>query len=154
SQDILWRREGAGFVNVARDVGVGRCGWAWTAKAADFDDDGDLDLFVVNGKARGAKVQSAKDPQRSFEFVRNTIATLPIEWRWDIDLYPSFDPFVLAAFERNCVFWRRGERFVDVAPEAGVGDLEEGQSMALIDYDNDGRMDVVIANLGGPLLLY
>jgi len=36
----------------------------------------------------------------------------------------------------------------------GLTDLEEGQSAALIDFDNDGRMDVVVASMGAPLLFY
>jgi hypothetical protein len=154
NQNILWKHEGDHFENVASERGVGRCGWAWTAKFGDFDDDGDLDLFVVNGKARGQKVRSQSDARRSFAFVRNTIATLPVEVRWNIDLYPDFSHFTLSAFEKSCVFWNEGGHFVDVAAEAGVTDLEEGQSAALIDFDDDGRLDVVVGNLGGPLLFY
>ncbi|HEY2517377.1 MAG TPA: CRTAC1 family protein, partial [Polyangiaceae bacterium] len=154
NRNILWKNRGDHFENVASERGVGRCGWAWTAKFGDFDDDGDLDLFVVNGKARGANVARPTDPHRSFAFVRNTIATLPAEVRWNLALYPSFADFELSAFEPSCVFWNDGGHFVDVAEQAGVHDLEEGQSAALIDFDDDGRLDVVVANLGGPLLLY
>jgi hypothetical protein len=155
SKNLLWKRRGDHFENVAAASGVGRCGWSWTGKFADFDDDGNLDLFVVNGKARGAKVRARDDDQRSFWFVRNTIATLPPEVRYDVAYYPSFDHFTLSAFEPSCVFWNRGGGvFSDVAREAGVADLEEGQAAALVDFDNDGRVDVVVANMDGPLLLY
>jgi len=152
--NILWKDRGGRFDNVAQERGVGRCGWAWTAKFADFDNDGNLDLFVINGKARGANVHSPAEAQHSFSFVRNTIATLPPDLRWDLSLYPDFSNFVMSAFERNCLFWNRNGHFEDVAVQAGLGDLEEGQAAALVDYDNDGRMDIVIANMNGPLLLY
>jgi hypothetical protein len=155
TKNLLWKKKPDGhFVNVAEDMGVARCGWAWTGKFADFDNSGDLDLFVVNGKARGDKVRSEADATRSFAFVRNSIVASPPDLRQRMSLVPSFSTYYLSAFERSCLFWNRGGRFYDVATEAGITDREEGQSAALVDFDNDGRVDVVVANLGGPLLAY
>jgi hypothetical protein len=154
-KNLLWKKTApARFENVAEAEGVARCGWAWTAKFADFDDSGDLDLFVINGKARGARVMQPEEAHKSFAFVRNTIAATPPFLREEMSLVPDFSRYYLSAFERSCVFWNKGGRFYDVAPGAGVKDLEEGQAAALIDFDNDGRMDVVVANVGGPLLFY
>jgi hypothetical protein len=153
-KNILWKRQGDAYTNVAEDVGVSRCGWAWTAKFADFDNSGDLDLFVVNGKARGANVRAREQATRSFAFVRNTITAVPRSLEEKMSLVPDFSSFYLSAFERDCVFWNKGGHFYDVTSQAGVGDVEEGQSAALVDFDNDGRMDVVVANMGGPLLFY
>ena len=153
--NLLWKKGDDGrFTNVADEQGVARCGWAWTAKFADFDDSGDLDLFVVNGKARGARVKTPGDAVKSFAFVRNTITATPPFLREEMSLVPDFSTYYLSAFERSCLFWNRGGHFYDVAREAGITDLEEGQSAALVDFDNDGHIDVVVANLGGPLLLY
>jgi hypothetical protein len=156
TKNILWKKrsDGEGYVNVAEDQGVGRCGWAWTAKFADFDNSGDLDLFVINGKARGAKVHTREDAVHSFAFVRNTITAVPRSFEEKMSLVPDFSGFYLSGFERDCLFWNKGGHFYDVAPESGITDVEEGQSAALIDFDNDGRMDVVVASMGAPLLFY
>lgn len=155
TRNLLWKKTGPGrFTNVADEQGVGRCGWAWTGKFADFDDDGRLDLFVINGKARGERVRTREQATRSFAFVRNTILATPPALREQMSLVPDFSGYVLSAFEQSCVFWNRGDRFYDVATEAGVTDLEEGQAAALVDFDNDGRMDVVVASMDAPLLAY
>ncbi len=155
THNLLWKKGGAApFVDVADEQGVARCGWAWTGKFADFDNSGDLDLFVVNGKSRGQNVRTPADAVRSFAFVRNTITASPPPLREEMSLVPDFSDYYLSAFERSCLFWNKGGHFYDVAAESGIVDLEEGQSAALVDFDNDGRVDVVVANLGGPLLLY
>ena len=39
----------AGYQNAARPRGVDATGWSWSAKFGDLDQDGLLDLYVVNG---------------------------------------------------------------------------------------------------------
>ena len=41
--------EEAGYQNAARPRGVDATGWSWSAKFGDLDQDGLLDLYVVNG---------------------------------------------------------------------------------------------------------
>lgn len=46
----LFENQGNGiFIDKAKDVGVSDAGWAWGTEFFDFDHDGGLDLYVVNG---------------------------------------------------------------------------------------------------------
>ncbi|MEZ4606110.1 MAG: CRTAC1 family protein [Deinococcales bacterium] len=47
--NVLQQRLGNSFVDVAQPLGIEASGWSWSAKLADFDQDGQLDLYVVNG---------------------------------------------------------------------------------------------------------
>jgi hypothetical protein len=49
---------------------------------------------------------------------------------------------------------KRQTKFVDVALEAGLTDLYDGRAVAAADFFHKGRLDLVIANQQGPLLLY
>ena len=92
---------------------------------ADIDNDGWLDLFVANGAVR-------------------VIETL----------VRARDPFPL--HQRNQLFRNLGDgRFEDVSARAGrVFDLSEvSRGAAFGDIDNDGDIDVLVANNGGPTRL-
>ena len=45
----LYRNDGGVFVDVTLDAGVRDGGWGWGSCFADFDNDGDLDLYHTNG---------------------------------------------------------------------------------------------------------
>ena len=44
--------------------------------------------------------------------------------------------------------------FTDVTQDAGVGHEGKGFSAAFLDYNNDGNLDLIIANGDGPNVLY
>lgn len=57
-------------------------------------------------------------------------------------------PFPAAALFRN----DRNGRFVDVTARAGVANRRWGQGVCAGDYDNDGRSDLYVTNIGGNRL--
>ena len=65
----------------------------------------------------------------------------------------------LSGYERNRLWLQlppeKGElRFAEVAEKAGVRDLYNGRGVALLDADNDGDLDVFIANQGKEATFY
>lgn len=152
--NILWVNRGDRFEDQSRNLGVAHCGWSWSAKWGDFDNDGQLDLVVANGRARGAGA-TAEDA-RSVWHDRVLGRDVPAVFRsyyHGLD-YPNMRGKHLSGFARSCLFRQNRGRFWDVAPSAGISDLEEGYGLSLIDIDNDGRLDFTIANLAGPVVLY
>ena len=131
------------------------CGWI------DYDQNGLLDLYLVNGAA--TRVYTPKQPLRSALYRNNgdgTFTDVTDSARvgaeglfgmgvavgdYDNDGYP--DLFVLG-YERCILYHNNGNgTFTDVTAYAGVGNRGLwGSSAAWFDYDNDGRLDLVIAN--------
>jgi len=48
-ENVLQEWQGDRFANAAQNKGIDATGWSWSGKFADFDQDGFLDLYVVNG---------------------------------------------------------------------------------------------------------
>lgn len=155
--NVLWKRiPNGGFREVAEEQGVDRCGFAWGAKFADFDLDGEPDLFVVNGRVENETVKSTKDGY-SYWYERFTSGGVPLFLRKGYFNYRNFSlskDFYMSAFERSCMFRQSGGHFDDVTSVSGIDDTYNGRGLALIDYDNDGRVDLAVVNVGGPVLLY
>ncbi len=165
------------FVDVARTSGidlVNVCGdprrWyipesngngaAWI----DYDNDGDMDLFIGNG----AHLEYIEDGKRlvvhndghsklyrndggmKFTDVSveagldrtdwiNGVATGDVDNDGDTDLY-------LACFGKDVFMRNDGGHFVDATAESGLGNPKWGVSAVFADVDNDGDLDLYVAN--------
>jgi thiol-disulfide isomerase/thioredoxin len=57
--------------------------------------------------------------------------------------------------ERNCCFLNtRGRRFADVSAATGLDHIDDGRTVALVDWDHDGDLDVWLANRTGPRIRF
>jgi enediyne biosynthesis protein E4 len=159
SINLLWIKKSdiSAFENKSVDLGVDRCGFAWGAKFADFNNDGLLDLAVTNGRDRGYKIKKEGEGN-SFWFERTVISQIPWFLRKDyanddVLTQGRFSNFYTSAFERDCLFIRDIDgKFYDLAPYLEIGqDKQEGRGLALVDADNDGKVDFLVTNLLGDL---
>jgi len=161
SHSRLYRNDGNGkhFTDVAKNTGLALNGSFRQASWIDYDNDGDLDLFVglrnkpnvlfknTKGKFTDvAKQLGINDPRR----------TVGAVW-FDYDKDGDLDCYVTNMDgDANGLFRNDGSKFVDVAKEAGVvtggralGSKNYGSVRPCLgDYDNDGNIDIFLANYG------
>ncbi|MCP3956779.1 MAG: CRTAC1 family protein [bacterium] len=100
----------------------------------DYDNDGDLDVYLVQGNLLGA-TGSAED------------ATFPP---------PGELPLTDRLFRNDLTADSEGRpliRFVDVTEESGIKAHGYGMGVAAADFDNDGWTDLYVTNLGRDQIL-
>jgi hypothetical protein len=136
-QNRLFQNTGQGhFIDVTQKAGLGgRSAFSTSALWFDFDRDGLLDLFVCNY----VKWSAANDVFCSLDGKNKSYCTP--------EAYPG----------STCwLFRNRGNgTFEDVTAKSGIFDTSsKSLGVALLDYDNDGWPDLLIANDTQPNKLY
>ncbi|HSW28144.1 MAG TPA: CRTAC1 family protein [Longimicrobiales bacterium] len=128
---------------------------------ADYDLDGDLDLFVG---FRGRANRLYRNDAGTFTDVADSLGladeeeTRAAAWGdydgdGDLDLYVGFADSMPKAnrLYRND---ERGQRFTDVAGEAGVRESGNTRQPVFVDYDGDNDLDLFVAFREKPNRLY
>jgi enediyne biosynthesis protein E4 len=101
----------------------------------DYDNDGDLDIFLVQGGLVQGGPGKARDSGKR-------VVSPPPGWKPGNRLY------------RNNLARTGKLSFTDVTAEAGVGYSGVGMGVAAGDYDNDGYTDLYVTNFGHNILYH
>ncbi len=138
----------ATFENLATSMGVDLGGWSWGAQFGDLNNDGWLDLFLVNGYVSGQLTES-------YWYDFSEIAVGHSAIIGDAANWPAMNGRSISGSQGSRLWLNDGlGRFTEVSRAAGITDLADGRAVALADFGNRGMLDVVVANQNGPLLLY
>ncbi|HEU0005921.1 MAG TPA: VCBS repeat-containing protein, partial [Terriglobia bacterium] len=131
------------------------CGWI------DYDSDGLLDLYLVNGAA--TRLYAPKKPLRSVLYRNNGDGTwtdvtekahVGAESLFGMGIAvgdydnDGFSDLMVLGYDRSILYHNnRDGTFSDVTVRAGVENHNKwASSAAWFDYDNDGKLDLAIAN--------
>jgi hypothetical protein len=156
----LFHNNGDGtFTDVSKESGIAEhLGKAWGVVATDINNDGRIDLFVandtvanvlfVNRGGRFEEVGLAADVAYSAEGrARSGMGVDSADCNDDgwMDLFvANIDQEIFSLYQNN-----HDETFEDVAMQQGIGMATRwmsGWGLKFFDYDNDGNMDLMIAN--------
>jgi hypothetical protein len=136
------------FDNMASALGIDLGGWSWGAQFGDLNNDGNLDLYLVNGYVSAGE-------RTSYWYDFSEIAVGHSRIISDAANWPPMRGRSLSGYQRKRAWINDGAgRFVDVAQDVGARDTFDGRAVALVDLFNRGVLDVVVANQRGPLLVY
>ncbi len=127
SGNRLYQNDGTGiFTDVTDTAGVRDGDWGWGACFADFDNDGNMDIFHTNGM----RSTTSRDDNAT-------------------------DPLFVFFHDPSRLFLSRGDgTFAEVADAFGIRHDDQGRGVICTDLDNDGGVDVVIASNGKSPTIY
>lgn len=148
----LWLPDDSGdgprYRNLADAMGVELGGWSYAAQFGDLNNDGYLDIYLVNGFVSASRRSSY---WYDFSLVAGGHSTIISDAR----NWPAMEGRSLSGYQRSRVWLNDGAGgFREVGRIVGATDLYDGRAVALADLWNRGVLDVVVANQRGPLLIY
>ncbi len=149
SRNMLHRNNGDGtFSEMAQLAGVSNTDWSWSALFADFDNDGQKDLFISNGYAKDNtnmdfmryrinQQMRARGGGNTKDIIRDLIEKMP-----SIKI-------------PNYIFRNNGNSsFTKKTDEWGLSKVSVSSGAAYADLNNDGALDLVISNINEPAFIY
>lgn len=169
---LVLENDGAGRFRAVRFV-AGLIPDSHSLSAADYDLDGDLDLYICayrrathergiaspvpyhDANNGGANALLRNDGDFQFTDITTEVGldrnnrrfSLAAAWE-DFDNDGDPDLYVANDYGRNNLYRNDGDAgFVDVAADAGVEDISSGMSVSWADYNRDGLMDVYVGNM-------
>ncbi len=161
----LFANNGDGtFTDVTAEAGVGLKAFTYSASFADYDNDGDLDLYCANYGVGAKNVLFANNGDGTFTDVTDAAGVGDKSWSWmgvwsdidndgDVDLYVVNGRYPVG--EPNKLFVNNGNgTFTESAAAAGISDANWGLGASFGDVDNDGDFDLFVSNYIGGNNLY
>jgi len=130
----------------------------------DYDNDGWPDIFLVNGTDWPGHVTKHTTPKLYHNNHDGTFTDVTHKARLDVEMYgigvavgdydnDGYDDLFVTAYGQSRLFHNNGPdktgnvTFTDVTQKAGLSGVKEfSTSAAFVDYDKDGRLDLVVGN--------
>lgn len=147
----------AGITGEAPDMGIG---------LADYDQDGDFDVYVTDITERGVGgnrlFRNELIPSGSLRFTNVAeqagVKDTAVGWGatfFDYDNDGWLDLAVASSNRVSKLFRSRGNgTFEDVGASIGFAPVGGARGIAAVDFDLDGDLDVILGNVDGPAQVY
>lgn len=148
------------FSDVSQYAGMAYTDWSWSPLIADFDNDGQKDVFISNGLVRDLRHTDAlenttrylKEKKSDIQEIRESNGKIDVWDRLSLDELLSFYPVRKIS---NYAFRNTGNLGFDKITETwGLDEPSFSTGAAYADLDNDGDLDLVLNNVNDRAFLY
>ncbi len=138
-------------VSVRENATFGR--WAWASGGHDLNNDGEPEIFVTCGML----TNTSRTDLSSF-FWRQVVNRSPVtatrsaayENGWNAINQFIREEYSWNGHEPNVLHVRRGRQYFDFSGVSGLDFADDSRAFAVIDFDGDGRPDIVLKSRLGP----
>jgi hypothetical protein len=155
----LLKNVGGKFVDVTAKAGVGSKEFTYAASAADYNNDGYLDLYLANYGVGAKNVLYRNNGNGTFTDVTDRAGVGDQSWSWmavwaDVNGDAKPDLYVVngryPAGEPNVLYMNNGDgTFANATAESGISDSNWGLGAVFADTDSDGDLDLFVSNYVG-----
>jgi hypothetical protein len=138
---------GGGFEETGFGATLARSGWSWGAGALDFENDGWVDVCVVNGMESR---MSVRDYESEYWLHDQFVSGGREDHAVHLYFQGKFGRTrgqgqSYGGYERNRMFLNQeGRFFLEAGHLLGVGLQEDGRNVVATDVDRDGRVDLIL----------
>lgn len=135
-----------GFQEIANLAGVSATEWSWSPILEDFNQDGQVDLFVSNGILRRPNDLDFLNYISSVEISNH----LKEGTDYDLEIINHMPD----GLWHNYLFFQHNLKFEDVSEANGFDENDSSNGCAVADFDGDGDLDIVMNRLNKPALIW
>jgi len=124
--------------HLSKSVGRGysSTGWSWDADFFDYDNDGDSDLYVLNGMNE-FNLYTSDNPYFTDTSNKQHSVYIPVSSK-----------------ESNVFFDNDDGKLNNISKGSGIDHLGNSRSAVYLDYDRDGDLDIAINNFHEAAIFY
>ncbi|MEX0771514.1 MAG: CRTAC1 family protein [Balneolaceae bacterium] len=136
------------YRNLAGNMGVELGEWGYSGQFMDLNNDGNLDLYVANGY-----VSAEKGTDYWYDYAKVVGGNRNIIM--DANNWPAMNNRTFSGYQQNKIWLNDGAgRFREVSSAVGGALDLDSRSVAHVDLENRGVLDLIIANQNGPVRIY
>ena len=144
---LFLNRQDASFAETALYSGLAATDWSWSALFADYDQDGEQDVFISNGIPKRPNdldfIKFVSDEQ-----IKKKINNTKLVDQEALNMMPSGNV-------HNYIYKGSDSlHFKDMSGKWIAMDTIISTATAMADFDNDGDLDLVTNNINSPVSLY
>lgn len=136
------------FSEIGRLARVDATDWSWGALIADYNHDGNRDIFVANGIYKDIINNDYLDNISQEKMVRKIVNGRDVDFNKLINMIPS-NPIPNYMFAGTSSI-----KFADSTQSWGLAQPSFSNGSAYGDLDNDGDLDLVVNNVNMPAFVY
>ncbi len=151
--------QGAIFTDVSSSSGINNSGSNYGVAIADYDNDGHEDIYVTR-QSEEPNLLYRNNGDGTFTDVATSVGLADTNdgmmsvWG-DIDNDGDLDLYVGNRMgDTDVLYLNENGMFTDISSTAGISSPEQPRSINFADIDNDGFIDIYIANINAENVLY